>query len=629
MNRNSVPMNGKVATLIADGVEVPFNSDIFNNAQLVVTNAFDHIPSWYTPRGICPYRAALIVGKDGIIDDMSVTEAVQGGTVGAKEAKGIKIHSTSDNFAALICDAGEYAIRDSVLIFDSNSDGRNHGDFCGYGAIIDAFNGSKIELENVDLYTRGVSRSAAFVDSYSHVLIKDSKIRSMGGQLYPGYINNADQSNMVAPPWVLGITGNCRTTNMMGDCGTTTVVGSDVWANQWGVLSTDSGSDMVLMVIDSTIGLLGEGQVGDPYSRNYGSGYGSYIIDDAVEYFRGVKMYVGTYIAVVCGGTATYESSNGVFATHPMKFVYDGSPDVTNHFGKVTPGHYVAEDENAVFSGIVGKGEKTVMHSDAFGFMSHDFGTINILDGTEIYTKNAIFLHKDGDMTVNVDNAKLVSDDKVIFQLIDNDDDAVGARFKAAAKPGDPTFAYTTEYAAKHSDPTFIFNTEYFEKSGYPGIDYPAPGSKGDVKIEANLTNSDLCGDFYNATGYVLGGMSGEEAQGRILTLNLGKGAKLDGAVCATSSIHVDEYGRQNTHFTIDEYYYLGHIANKPYYNGANDIAVNLTDDAVWTVTGTSVITALSISDGASVKGKAIIDGKPTVLESGKTYTGVITIEAE
>ncbi|MCD8109553.1 MAG: hypothetical protein LUE14_05575 [Clostridiales bacterium] len=42
-------------------------------------------------------------------------------------------------------------------------------------------------------------------------------------------------------------------------------------------------------------------------------------------------------------------------------------------------------------------------------------------------------------------------------------------------------------------------------------------------------------------------------------------------------------------------------MANLVNYNGGNDINVTLTDDAVWTVDGTSVITSLSISDSATV----------------------------
>ncbi len=619
MRSNSIPLNGKLVTVIADGVEVKPNSGIYSNAQLVVTDAFDHIPSWYTKRGIDAYRAALVVRKDGIVDNMSVVEAIQGGSYDNNGADGITIRSTSDNFAALICEGGTYSLRNVKLDFDSKSDGSDNGDFDAFGAVIVGFAGSKIVLDNVDIFTRGVSRTAVFVDSDSHVLMRDSKMRVMGGKLYAGYRNNAEQTNMVAPPWVLGITGNARGTNMMGDCGTLTLVNCDLAANEWGVLSTDSGSDAILTVVDSTVSLLGKGMDNNPYIKNWGSGYGSYIIDDAQEFFRGVTFNVGTYVAVVCGGTATYESSNGVYDIHPIYFIPNPDiPDEVNHFGKVLTGHDIAVSETPVFESIAGQGRKTVIHSDGFGWMAHEFGTINILDGTEVNTEAAVFLHKAGNMNIHVDNAVLRAADNVLIQLIDNDDDAVGFTFETIdpSQPPSPLNSFGP-----------IFNTEFNEPAGYPGIDYPAPGTAGEEVVNATFTNVVLNGDCYNASGYVLGGMGKADPQGRPLNLTLGENAVLSGAVCATSAIHVDETGRQNTHFTIHEYYYLGRVANRPHFNGANTINVTLTDNAVWNVTGTSIITSLTIGEGARVNGRAALYGQPIELVPGQTYTGLITIE--
>ena len=74
----------------------------------------------------------------------------------------------------------------------------------------------------------------------------------------------------------------------------------------------------------------------------------------------------------------------------------------------------------------------------------------------------------------------------------------------------------------------------------------------------------------------------------------------------------------QNTSFTISEYYDIGHVANLINYNGGNDVAVSLSDDAVWNVTGTSLISSLTIEGDAQV----VIPEGVTLTVNGTEYTG-------
>ena len=95
----------------------------------------------------------------------------------------------------------------------------------------------------------GVARPAVAVDNGGDVLIKgdgNSKTQEIsvnGGTLYDGFKNTADTVKMVSPPWVLGVVGNSRATNMLGKGSTMIVQDSDVYAKSWGALSTDSGSN--------------------------------------------------------------------------------------------------------------------------------------------------------------------------------------------------------------------------------------------------------------------------------------------------------------------------------------------------------------------------------------------------
>ncbi|MDD6238496.1 MAG: hypothetical protein PUA87_03505 [Oscillospiraceae bacterium] len=129
------------------------------------------------------------------------------------------------------------------------------------------------------------------------------------------------------------------------------------------------------------------------------------------------------------------------------------------------------------------------------------------------------------------------------------------------------------------------------------------------------------------------------------VTEALGKDAVLTGAVAQTETIHTDaisytskvlpegtsaEDAGQLTSFTIAEYYNIGHVANRFYNNGDNTLVMNLTDNAVWNVTGDCLLSSLTIGDDAKVEAQngtleMTVDGTPTELAPG-TYEGEIRI---
>jgi hypothetical protein len=595
---------GKNLTMIADGVETAIKPGTYKNVELVITDKLNSNPVGTNNRGVDNYRAAIYVDKTGIVKSLSANQAVSGGSVTASSASNITINSNSDNFNGIMVNGGEYTVKNSNFSFLSKSDGSDVCDFDGYGAVIGAFNHAKVTVDKVNIRTEGVARLAFFTHDYSNVLLTDSSFKVMGGTLYDGYVNSADTSIMVAPPWVLGITGSARATNLLGTCSTFTVVRTDANAANWGVLSTDGGSDMVMTVVDSTLTLIGQK---DPFSPNYGSGYGTYILG-VKEYFYGVTFNVGTYAGIVTGGDALYASSklDKPLSIYPLKQVPNGKT-MTDFMGNKKEGYDAVQSDTPVFTGITGLGKPTIINSDVFGWMAHNSGNLTITDGTIVNTGNAAFLMKAGDVNMTISNgAKINSKNNVILQMIDNDDALVGVNMSRSIG--------------------LCFNTEFNEAKGYPGIDYA-------VKITLDKRNTytftatdvDLNGDLYNGTGY-FGGQAADK-----LEVTLGKGASLKGAISATSIIHVDEKGNQNTHFTSKEYYYLGHVANKMFYNGGNDISVTLKDGAVWTVTDTGSITGLTISEGCKItapKGHKVtmtVDGVKKPIKAG-TYNGKIVL---
>ena len=64
---------------------------------------------------------------------------------------------------------------------------------------------------------------------------------------------------------------------------------------------------------------------------------------------------------------------------------------------------------------------------------------------------------------------------------------------------------------------------------------------------------------------------------------------------------------------------------NTPYYNGGNDVVVNVEKGGTWVADGTSIITKLTIADGATVTYGSAKDanGKAIKLEAGKTYENI------
>ena len=201
------------------GVETAIKQGTYNgNIVLTVTPKLTTNPSSYTGRGIDNYRTGIYIDKTGLVKSQSVLAAVKGKNVTSTSAENIKITSNSDNFTGIMVNGADYTIKHSTFNFNSNSDGSNVSDFNGYGAVISAYNDAKVTLDDVTINSWGVARVSLFVDNYADALVTDSKINVWGGTLYDGYKNNADMATMVAPPWVLGITGNARGTNLIGTC---------------------------------------------------------------------------------------------------------------------------------------------------------------------------------------------------------------------------------------------------------------------------------------------------------------------------------------------------------------------------------------------------------------------------
>ena len=561
------------------------------------------------------YDAALYITGEGIDEAKSSTDRIASGAYDASGADGIVIEDTQSGDNGIIVVNADYAITNADISLLTDADGSDTCDFSGRGSAIAVYGSeASVIIEDSTIHTSGVATMPVFADDGATVTIRNSTLQSDGGTLSADYMNTPDQALMVAPPWILGIMGTSRCTNMMGDNTTTNVIDSETSAGAWAVLSTDAGADMALNVYNTTLTLNNadesaaaplqaeDGEISqtldNPYTVNYGSGYGTYAIGNAVETFAGATINVGTYATIFTGGSATYTALEA-----------GETYELTNAAGETTATYTATEDK------------ATDIHSDTFGFMAHQgSNAIDIEKGTVVDSGYATFLVKSGSsnetLTATVDDAT-ISNGGVLIQVMDNDDTTNGGMMDA----DDPenTNGGSQNFKPYHAEDAG-FNTD--------------AASAGSTAQTFAFTNGTYTGNIYNASG-------SDGLEGTALNVTFGIGAEYTGAIASTSAIHVTYDGSaavkenggyafddaeeaaafaaqyQNTSFTIEEYWSIGQVANLVNDNGANTVNVILTDDAVWNVTAASVISALTIEGDAQV----IVPEGVTLTVSGVEYT--------
>lgn len=603
------------------------------------------------------------------------------------EASNLTLTVEKEGVNGIMVNNSDYTIVDSVIrVNASEADGMETCDFSGIGAAIAVYGQSALTVRNTVVNADGVANLAVFTDNGSSALLDHVTLHSDGGTLYEDYINSPNQGTMVAPPWILGIMGNSRGTNLEGTDSTMSVVDSDVSASNWAVLSTDAGSNMYLNVVNTKMTLTGneeELQAGGLYSETNPytdkNGYGTYVIGNAVETFLGTTMDVGTYATIFTGGTGYYGNLKAGESYDLL--AADGS---THHT-------YTAQED-----------VQTVIHSDTFGFMAHQGDNECTLDGVAVNSAYTNFLVKSGNnSTIHVKNGtEIHAENGILLQLMDNDDsttefnpnhETVGMAFGTTHEeyPGFPTEAVDPDAAGEGSMGGAPVGD--MPQGGEPGGDMPQGGApvgdmpQGEAPAGAgpsgeapeggmpegeggpggdmggmpqeesgpnttvyNVTDTELTGAIYNGIGWNANELSQGKVKQMLLEVNLSGTAALTGPIASTSCIHATYEGQkylkdhkitafddedeaaafaadyQATGFAISAYFNIGQVANLVRSNGLNDISVSLADTAVWTVTDTSLIKSLSVSGDAQV----VVEEGVTLTVDGKAYeAGTYTAE--
>ncbi len=555
---------GASITLTVDGVEQTLAPGTYQG-EVVLTVAQEN-PVAYTKASLVhPFRQAIYVDETGLVEEKSVLAAVTG-EVGDEIASGIRIRSEGENFNGIYVAGGEYTIEDAELVF--HGDGGN--DFAGYGAAVMATGeNTTLVIDNSTIETRGVVRSALVPAGGANVIVKNSSLSAAEGVLPEDYIPSTSLGYMKSVPWMLGLSGNCRTTNMLGANTQETFIHSEVSAEGWGVLSVDDCSNVKLTGINSRIFSTGE------------AAYGCYGIGNAIDRFYGCDFELATYAAIMTGGGS-------------VLFDDSSAENVAMLNEELALG--LSDEELAAIEprgNTITTGGSAIMIFDASG------GSAEMGGNTVVNAGRACFLCRSGVAEITVDGsegAELNSDIGVILQMIDLDkaprvnQEIDGVKYSVYPGPYAEAYASAGEVELSAS---------------------AEPSESTDKDVKAEFSSIELSGDFYNGT---TGAVSVQN-----LDLKL-EDVQLAGVISASFATH------EKAELYPEDWQMIGVVENEVCPAVNNGVLVTMTKGSLWTVTGESWITRLELDESSEIKGVMTVDGVETAIRPG-VYTGAICLK--
>lgn len=604
---------GKFLTLIVDGVGRPVAPGTYHGevelalADLKVETTYPSVRR----RNPIPLKTAVTV-DDGKAD-VRVPGMIRGGKITDTSAEDFYFATSDTDYAAIVVDGeGDYTVNNARIVLD----GEGNNDFVGMGAGVAAIGNANVTINNSEISLSSVTRCAVHVGGTGTVTVNDSKL-----------MNLSPQVEMGSWSWGIAIRGTNRLCQLADD-GTVYYNNCLMRSNGWGILSVDGSNYAHMHVKDCDMELEGA----------HAHGYGVFCIGPTDIHLDNTRLNVNGFPVLLRGmerkgvmdilnGTKITGRRFGLHSqgdTGSVVTIKDSSivTDKATFLIKGSTGTRY-DIENAVFE----PGDGNILQlidSDDPG-LSGTFVDVSMYDQADIYIpgRNLTDADPENDITMNITGCNLKGN------FLNSTSDLVNKASKEAPK----------ELVIRDAVAPGELGNEGKVSGGPPPAGMPGgpggmpggPGGPGgmfneppkDYPTDAcyfDATNVALKGDMFNGTGYY-----GQDA--KKLVVRLGAGAQLDGAVSATETIHVNEKGEQNTHFTIKEFYYLGHVANRNFFNGDNFVEVELADGAVWNVTGEGVITALTVGEGCTFNGKAYMDGQELAIEPGKKYEGVITVK--
>ena len=556
-NSVAVVPYGKMLTLTVNGVETRYAPGAAYTGKVVVT-----LTDVYTVSNMgmdSNLRMAAYIKDGALVSGKSVSSAIMQGTVTGSEAKNVVINSQNDEFSGIVVD-GNTTYNISNIKITMNGHGRD--DFAGTSAGITARGTSNVTVDNADINTTGSIRTAIWAGENAKLLVKNSKIVGKDGDNV-----NFKFSMMNEVPWILGLVGNLRATNVLG-AAQATYLNCYVEAENWGALSTDSTSDGAkLTAINTDIVISGK------------SGYGSYSDQKVQNAYYGCRFSVPDYALVVAAGNC-----GAVFGPATKANTGDLYDQITS----------AKKDSN------------TVVNAGRFGVMWHknQNGTVSVQPGTVFNTGSSAFVVKSdvGNTAypnLVVDGATVNAKNGVLFQLMESDDP--GMNF-AGGGPGS-------------SD---MWMPYYEVPVVKPVKDANDTTKDNETTVHTSFKNMTVAGSIFNSRW----------TAGQNLSVAL-ENTKLTGVISSGTQHHTNVQPGEK--ITKANYYEIGNVTIDPTATVSNGLLLSLDKTTVWTVTGTSYVSSLTLAQGASIQapaGKTVtmtVNGTATPIAAG-TYTGAVVL---
>ncbi|MGN0998896.1 MAG: hypothetical protein ACI4PO_05035, partial [Faecousia sp.] len=348
---------GKQVTLVYNGENLPLVPGQYEgDVVLEVTDVLKY-------QGL-DFRAAVVLEDGKYVPEKSVQAAAVGGEIRENLVSGVTFVSREEavNGIFVSIPQGTETVIENVKLDLSGNGG---SDFAGWGAAISGCGKGKLTVNNADITTHGAARVAIYAGEEVALEVNDSVIRTRGGVLNADYtdtIKTTPPGVMRRVPWMLGLRGNCRATNLL-DYATATYNRCDISADGWGVMSTDGVKRCRMQINDSNIEITGS------------SGYGTLSIGDCVVDFKNSFVKAGDY-----GMVALMGKGSGSFR--------DGT--------------------------VVNAGRFATMSSMNQGLIAVSDATLNSGEST--------FLVKGCGTEFQVDRARLNPGNGILLQVMDNDD---------------------------------------------------------------------------------------------------------------------------------------------------------------------------------------------------------------
>jgi hypothetical protein len=617
---------GKSLVMTVDGVTTDVKPGDY--CGKIVLEVLDAVPKFSDFEN--EYRCIVYADADGVRQNKSALSGLVDGEVAPHSVTGGTIEIHGDCYNGIAVNDGTFRITDTKF----EVEGRGGDDFEAFGAAITTGNRAEVVIDHVDIHTHGCISAGIITAGDSEVLVKDSTI-DCEGDTNEGYYTKFPHLTEV--PWVLGLRGTLRSTNVL-DQAVTTYYNCHVRSNGWGVLSVDFCEDAYHTIVNTDA-------IIDKDSK-YASGYGAYILNSTHSTFLGVQMDVPD-IGFAAGGSEKNilvgPSSQELLATKEKELAL-----LKRELG----GSLASVPERP-----------TVIRSGRFGGMWHHkaAGTWDFRPTTVIEAGDTAFFIKSDD---RINNPTILCDGVTvkaprIVHLMQSDDSGIGNRLHDGSWSPRAEFIKNLKREKEHN--------------------------LSDATLESNarceFKNMTLEGDFYNTRWHgqnlvlvfdhttVDGVISSGTYSHRHISYYLAQDKQgnrfctdLDGHKMVTVEDHDILFGKMPVSYLLPLTYETGRFIRdtsdkkkykpigygiyftNPEYLGDVDIApsrplnngviVELKNGASWTVAASGYLTALTIGEGCTVQapaGKKLtmkIGGREKELVPG-SYKGIISLTVE